>query len=493
MNSMPQSEAVSWKRLPLLALLFFLMSSLRLAVKQGYQALPALVPMFIFLEKFRTYLPLIAAVGLLVLVVATVLRYLRFFYAVERHSDGDRVRVRQGVFNHTDLSLGFDRIQQADVYQPFYLRPFELAVLKLQSAGSKAQEVEIAGLPLAWSRELQQEILKQSSGTRPASGAASTPDDSAISFPGAGAPDFELNLPPTEILRVGLMQNVLLVFAVLAGVVFSNQHFNDYVESKIEAYIEGFEALSQAILVMSLWVAAGIVVLVLGTVIFYFNQFYNYRLTRHGDKYQYKAGLLSSLSRSFRVYKLQYILVRQGIMGRLIRRRSMRISQAGGFAAMRERFTIPVLNQQNLRACATDLQLPEPRWHSVHWALATRYILVPAIAAFVLLNLWQASVITLFLIWIRYRWWKRFQWHYDGKWLGLKTGIFSDKLQWIPAEKAQVISLYRGPVQRLFGLATLRVAGASGTIEVACMKETDAVELKQELVNLVAASRKRWM
>ncbi|RPH94842.1 MAG: PH domain-containing protein, partial [Lysobacterales bacterium] len=58
----------------------------------------------------------------------------------------DAVLVRSGAFFRKDLRLSFERIQNIHLLQPFYFRPLGLVTLRIDSAGSDAEEVSLAAL-----------------------------------------------------------------------------------------------------------------------------------------------------------------------------------------------------------------------------------------------------------------------------------------------------------------------------------------------------------
>jgi len=71
--------------------------------------------------------------------VLLVLAWLRFQYRVS----ADTIQVQQGIFTRQSLTLEFDRIQNVRIETPIYLRPFGLARLSIESAGSSSEEVHL--------------------------------------------------------------------------------------------------------------------------------------------------------------------------------------------------------------------------------------------------------------------------------------------------------------------------------------------------------------
>lgn len=475
------SPTERWERLPVLALLAFLMSTMRLAVRQLNQLLPALAILLVASPTVRN--SVLAAVGalLVVLLVITVMRYLRFKFQTSE----EQIQVRQGVLQRSELVLEFDRIQQADIQQPFYLRPFGLALLKLQGAGSQANEVDLGGVPLRRARELQRLILAQST-IEPESA------DAAATAPQTPTADFEFRLGAAEVLRIGLMQNALLLLGVIAAVAFSNPQMQERLQEAVLEWTAQFDSTREAVLIMGGIGLAVLGLLVLGSMLYYFNQYYGYHLKRHDQRYRYTAGLLNTLSRSMKVQKLQLVVSKQGLIARLLRRRQLILHQAGGHQQA-ERFTIPAVTKEREAAIFTDLNIPAARWQRVHPALIPRYLMLPAALGWLVVNYWGAAAVLLLMLLARWRWWACYQWSLAQGWLAVRQGLLGQQRRFLPAAKVQGVKLTRSPWQRLLGLASLRVASAGGPLTLSCLPEIEARALQQQLISTAAVERRRWM
>jgi putative membrane protein len=88
-------------------------------------------------------------------VVRAVLNHL--FYSYRLH--GDFVEVRQGALFRTHLDLAFVRIQNINIEHPWYFRPLGLVTLKIDSAGSSRDEVDLAALTIADAEALRAQIV----------------------------------------------------------------------------------------------------------------------------------------------------------------------------------------------------------------------------------------------------------------------------------------------------------------------------------------------
>lgn len=83
---------------------------------------------------------------LLVCLIFAVLSYARFTFQIDQTS----VLVNKGLFIQKQTILPFERIQTIQENHYFYLRPFKLAEVKLESAASSSGEAEIFSLHCRW-------------------------------------------------------------------------------------------------------------------------------------------------------------------------------------------------------------------------------------------------------------------------------------------------------------------------------------------------------
>lgn len=481
------NETDKWLRLPPVSLMFFFIKSIEQLVKQGYQMVPSLVMVWVFVERIRSWVPLIAGVAVLVFVLAVVLRYLRFSYQVTPV----RVQVKQGVFKRSELSLDMERIQQADIQLPWYLRPFNLRVVRLESAGSKGQEVVLVGLTEQHAVEIQEAVQAVSMQSSRLNAPAELATDKVT--PSSSA-DFELSLPLKEVMKIGLMLNPLLIVGLIVSFIFSNSMTRNMMEEWIEHFSEQFEGTLVAVVLLAGVVLGVLLLAVIVSTIFTTNTYYNYHLQRFGQRYSYSAGFLSKLTRSFTIRKLQGIVIRQGIIGRLLKRFSGELAQAGGVGVKKERFIVPLLTAEQKQLLLADLKIPKGvTWAKVHpWAM-TRWILLPSIAIGAFATIWLGFVAAAALLVLNYLGWRKRGWYFDSHWLGTRRGLIGSVERWLPAPKMQNIRWRQGPIQKRLGIGNLRIASASVSYHVRDIREQDALAMQAELIELTRTCNLHWM
>lgn len=487
----------SWQRVsPVSAVYFFLK-----ALPNLVNLWPALAGALASGERGREVLLVYGVPAVLVfLLLNSVVQYLVFRFSVE----SDRIQIRSGLLHRKRLSLDFGRVQQADITKPFYFRPLGLATLGLESAGSKQQEVDIPGIPVAVADQLRQRVLAHRTVE------AAEPDVEP-------EPDFRLTLTTREVARYGLMHNALLFLAPLAAPL--GQYMGPAMESWMEWLRQlpwtqslmqsGWSAVWGALVVGGLFILLGIVLLFGVSTLVALVYYWNYSLVRQGDRFQSYFGWGTQRTRSLRLHKMQRLQISQGMIARLLRRHSLLISKAGHFqqgsAQLSQRFVVPVLTKNGLNAMREQFQLPEPQWRPIHpWFVADYSLLfgtlLMAVTAAILMAghfswlpalswalLWYPVVIPLF-----WRRWSQTRYGFHGSWLAFRQGFIGRKEQWLPTGKLQKISVHEPPILRRLGLSHLMVWTTDGPVTIGYLPIATAKTLRDHLLAEVTEFRQPW-
>ncbi len=142
-------------------------------------------------------------IGVGVLMAVSVAQYFTYRYRI----DGDGIVIRSGLFQRSVRHIPFARIQNVNLHQSLLHRFFNVAEVRLESAGAAKPEGQMRVLKLEDAQRLERQIR-----------ALGTTQDQ--STPEA-AQEILLALPVAEVVRLGLINNRGIVvigglFAVLA-------------------------------------------------------------------------------------------------------------------------------------------------------------------------------------------------------------------------------------------------------------------------------------
>ncbi|MCC5854182.1 MAG: PH domain-containing protein [Idiomarina sp.] len=481
-------RSAQWQRLHIASLLFFFLQALREVLRAGIQLIPALVAGLVILRDFL-HLAIWVALGVIVVILVTmILRYLRFQFTIEP----ERVRIRSGVVKRLELSLDFERVQQAEVQRPIYLRPFGLCSVRFDSAGSSKQEVILPALRQDVAEDLQRAVRQAGF-----SADVVTAEDAGAAEQDLAAADMSFSLPLREVSRIGITQNPWVLAAAMMGLIFSNSlsrdWFVEHLVSVTDTWLpsDGHWAIGLLAALVITALVLGVAVVILST-LFFVNKYYGYHFVRHGQRYTYTAGLLTEVNRSFALRKLQTVTVRQGIFARMMRRWVIDLSQAGGARA--EKFSLPIVDVTLRGQIQRELGLPEAQWQGVHPWFVVRYILfIAAALGLAFESWWVFGVGVLLMTALRWVYWRRYGWHYDGHWLGVRAGMIGQVEWWLPAQKTQGILYSQSPWQKWLGIANVRVSSASGSIVLYHLPVAKAQAIATDLTDVTKACDLRWM
>lgn len=486
---------LAWQRTPHLTIGFFIAKEVRNLVRNITNFIPVLAAIFVSNSEWLPY----AVVGgyLVFIVISAILNHHFFLYALA----DDAVHLRTGVFGKKSLTLKYERIQQAELDQSWYFRPFDLVILRVDSAGSAGKEVEIPGLPIDLAQDLRQRMLAQKSADHAAV-------DSEPSEPQA---DTEMTFSMSEIVRAGIMDNK--IFVLLAVLIYPLSQ-TDVLEENLVPWLEA----NVSFLEESLWLNIGLAgaalsllfILAIGVTLV---RYYNLHFSILNERYQARSGLFTIRTVSFRYQKLQRVQLRQNLRGRLLKRYSVRVSQLQPSAHAQQQsgsssFVLPVLTQNLVTELSHWLKLPrrnELNWQGISFiALLNPSFWIALIAPALLLIAYSNDVpliigfIGAALIWLVIQAyaiarWRNYGFTVSGGWLAIKRGVFGRKENWYPLHKAQQIDVYQSPWLRVLGYADVYIHTAAGPEVIKYQPVSSALAMQREWATTIGSHHQRWM
>lgn len=455
-----------------------------------------------------------ALVGVAVLAVGSVVHYFTYRYRVEERS----LVVRSGLLQRHLREIPFARIQNVALHQTLLHRLFGVAEVRLESAGGHKPEAQMKVLRLDDAMAL--EALVRRRGSAQAVEAAAPTGDGTMPATAAGARTL-LELPLGEVLRLGLVSNRGLL--VLGGAFAASTQFDsrlvgnlmEYWGQSLFGWAESHDfAIADYLLAAGTLVVAFLALMRVLSVVLALLQFFGFRLVEEGRRLTAERGLLSRLRTSVPRRRIQAWTLEEGVVHRLLRRRSLHVDTATGTGDGGEqrglRELAPIATPDACDALVRHL-LPRAAWPMQSWApvhrlawlrLATCGTLVALLAA-VLLSLRFGAWGLLALAWIPWsvfaarRHAARAGFARDHALVAWRAGWWSRHWRFAEIDKLQVLQLSRSPLDRLYGMATLHLdtagAGAFGPpLRLRYLREEDARALHRSLGAEVARRKLRW-
>lgn len=467
---------------------------------------PLLVLMFLGRGDRHALWPLI---GVLVLVTISLLQYFTFRYRV----GATGLSIRSGLFERTLREVPFARIHNVGIHQSLLHRVFNVAEVRLESAGSAKPEAEMRVLSLPDALALERLVRHRGIATE---AEASTPE----------ATDELLTLSPAEVIRLGLVSNrgMIVVAAAfgLAWQVVPERFMGNFVEDSVRAalgYADHWSAGWMATASMAMAVlAVAIFLLRLLSVALAVVQYYGFRLTEEQRRLTVERGLLTRLRTSVARRRIQAWTLQENVLHRLFGRRALRIDTATGQAeeasgspsrALRELapITTPERCDQLIQHLLPRAQWPRDDWNAIPlrawWRLfMPTALLLPAIS--LSLFFWSgepwAWLPLLVLPWAAYscrQHARRAAYVLDGNLVAVRGGWWSRWWRFAEIDKLQSLQLMQSPLDRKLGTASLWLdtAGASPfapSLHIRFLPEAEARELHARLASALAKRRLQW-
>ncbi|MFC7300606.1 PH domain-containing protein [Cognatiluteimonas weifangensis] len=445
-----------------------------------------------------------ALVGVGVLALGSLWQYFTYRYRIGH----DSLVVRSGVLQRSLRQIPFARIHNVALHQNLLHRLFGVAEVRLESAGGQKPEAQMRVLRLADALALEALVRRRA-------GAAAASGDAV-----AEAGHTLLRLPLAEVLRLGLVSNRGLI--VLGGGVAALSQFNPRLLSGLFqgwseralgwALAHGQSDWTYAVAAASLLLAF-VLLLRLFSVALALLQYSGFRLDEHGRRLTVERGLLTRLRTSTSRRRIQAWTLRESLLQRWLRRRSLQIDTAvaeanGQPRALRELAPIapPAACDALVRHLLPHAQWPPPDWQPLHPHAWLRLCLpgtVLALLAGAALGWRFGAWGWLALAWLpwtllaaRQRA-RRAGYACDATLVAWREGWWSRHWRFAEIDKLQALQLTQSPLDRRCGMATLWLdtAGAGALappLRLRYLPLAQATALLAQLGHAVARRRLRW-
>lgn len=485
------------------------LSWLFVLVQQLKQFLIPIVVLLVFGRGDRNELWGLLAVG--VLALFSVWQYYTYRYRIE----ADSLVVRSGLLERSLRQIPFSRIHNVALHQSLLHRLFGVAEVRLESAGGARPEAEMRVLRLADAAALEA-LVRRHARSAPASFDAEKPHQDAHREDASEL----LPLPLGEVVRLGMISNrgMLVVGAFFATLTQVNPNvMGEPVERFARALVAWLDlhrfGVAQYVLAIVGFVVAGVVLLQLLSIALAVLQYAGFRLIETGPRLTIERGLLTRIRTSASRRRIQAWTLREGMLHRLLRRRSLLVDTASAQHQSEQRAfreLAPVARPERADALVRHVlgngNWPPLHWHRLH-ALAGLRLAIPGV--FVALALTGVLAFNfgawgwLGLAWLPWSFWlaqrnaARSGYALQGELVAVREGWWSRHWRFAELDKLQVLRVRRGPLDRRMGMATLWLdTSGAGTfappLRIRFLPVHEAHALQARLGHQIARRPLRW-
>lgn len=418
--------------------------------------------------------------------------------------------IRDGVFFHNVRQIDYSRIENIDTERGPLHRLLGVAELRVETSTGGKPEALIQVLGLQAAEALRQTVFANRGEPR-----AAVEQQSERRL---------LRLPVSELVKFGLIDNRgMIVVAGLFGLLYESGAvelwgalLKAHISSQAVDTLIALGPLIQAALALVL--LAVLVLLVRSfSVLLALVTLYDFTLTRAGPDLRVRYGLLTRVSLTLRVRRIQAAHATETLLHRLFRRVSVRVDLAGSAATRQNseesqskiRWLAPLVEPNHARLLMAHALPDVDLKRAVDWQplapgarrrVFKRSFAIWSIAAVVLGALFRTglplALLTVALpisywyaaMYVRYTRWAL---HEDA--LFFRHGWLTRKLAIVPRNRVQVVCVTRSPFDRRHAMASIRVdtagAGAqSDQIRIRYLQAHVARELAMALYASAAES-----
>ncbi|WP_353733580.1 PH domain-containing protein [Rossellomorea vietnamensis] len=293
---------------------------------------------------------IIGAAILVVLLIAGIIKWLRFAYWLE---DGE-LRIEYGLFVKKKRYIPFERIQSLNLTEGILQRPFGLVKVKVETAGStdmKQAEAELTAISKAEAGELQRIINEAKTAKR---NKAAEEENEVVQE--SGEVIFKMTF--RDLLLMGTTSGGAGV--VISGVLIFLSQFDELIPfervfNEVEQFVRSGVLLVTFVVIAGLliaWVAA-----IIGTLIVYAD----FTVKKQGDDLIITRGLLEKKQMTVPLNRIQGVRMEENILRQPLGFATVKIESAGGSILEKESSTIQILPMVKKRRVAEIMKdvLPE--------------------------------------------------------------------------------------------------------------------------------------
>ncbi|OFA30090.1 hypothetical protein BAE46_11915 [Glaciecola punicea] len=516
--NLTRTHTQEWSRVSPLAILYFFTKTVYGLVSGVLiYTLPAFAAGYSTIKENPVYLALGLIAFFTLILINSIAKYWFYLY---KFTD-ERVEIKQGVFKKSHLDLPFKKIQNVKVIQPFYYRFNQYSFIELDTAGSAQQEAKIVALPLHLAESFKQMIL-QIKTNEPAntlnkeSGCVEVHQDKETLLNERSLMDLVIH---------GISNNRVWIFLGFLAPFYNaiGENIGLALESvgiDLMAYLD-YESLSVGLFILHVLSLVMLVMLVVVSfsVIGSIFVFYKYKLSRLGDRYIRRSGLLTKHEVSMRLSRIQVAVQQQDWLDLIIQRTNLRFEQnmsmpvGGGQAGNINNASKLIVPSVTITESAALIQdaFNVKRFDSIVFTriskrLIIRILAFPIMPILVLVNavVIQSSETTILgwgilsmfntlLVGLVYlRWW-RWGYHFEKGFIYIRKGLIGVNYYVFPVGKTQQVVYQQSVFMRPHNLADINYVLASGFHKVPLIPEYLAREQANRALLIVARDKPVWM
>jgi putative membrane protein len=462
-----------------------------------------------------------AALFLIPATLGAIARYVSFRL---RYDESEMV-IRTGILFRNERHVPYARIQNLGAVRNVFHRLLGVTEVRVETGGGKEVEATISVIRVEAFEEMRRRVFG-------AAAAAPTGDADRATAAVPAAGETVLGLPIRELVLLGLIENrSLLVIGALAGLLWELGLADALADRLLGDSSYGRGVIREVVLTVArggplplgqillvLGAAAGLLAAVqLASIAWTVTRFYGFRLERAGEDLRTEYGLLTRVTGTIPIRRVQTLTISEGPLQRLARRVAIRVETAGGVGAagggsIKEREWLAPIAPRSMVPDLVAHILPELAYDRIDWrgvhpraprratnAAAAAAVAVSLLSS-VLIGRYAVVALVLALPWFVVS--ARMQvrhlaWSADDDVVVFRSGWIRRRLTVARVVKVQAVALTESPFDRRTGMARVHAdtAGASERshrVSIPYLPREVARQLHRHIAGRAAQTVFRW-
>jgi len=458
--------------------------------------------------------------------IVAVARYLSF----RLHYEGTELVIRSGIFFRNERHVPYLRIQNLDAVRNVAHRLLGVAEVRVETGGGQAPEATISVLHETVFEEMRRRIFEGRARANRAD--VEQPGEQEAPVPAVESRTL-LHLPLRELFLNGLLDNRgMILIATAYGALWQTGLSRVVWDRFAGAFVPGLVRDSMRGLTAGdfpPFARLGVLLIELIVVLLFVRvlsmvwsavRLHEFRLSRVGDDLRTEYGLLTRVTATIPLRRVQTLTIREAPLQRRVKRMSVRVETAGGQSKQPEQGRGPKQPRESLapiiqraavpalvREVLPGFELDTLEWRRLHPRAFRRavkpaaLIAVAVTAPLVGMFGWRGlAALPFTLTWMGLVTWKHVQhtqWAANDNVVVLRSGWLWKTVTVAPVRKIQTVGCAESPFDRRAAMASVRIDTAGGAspvyrISIPYLARETASTLYERLATQTANTTFRW-
>ncbi|MFC6268589.1 PH domain-containing protein [Frigoriflavimonas asaccharolytica] len=456
-----------------------------------------LIVLFLFKKKEYT-VTIILIVALVALIAVAIEAYIKYqYYTYKIDFKSDEFIIEKGVFNKTTIHLERNKIQEANVNQPFLHRLLGIYQLEIDSPGTDKKEISIDAISKKDADYLRNYLI-------------SSNNEILIDQKEITGEAEEIKISVISLLKYAVTANYVKSFFALMGLlVYLSQQIFDGFNLKLEDILEKYFAIEDVFAIPIFLIISAIVVFtfaaILVNVLRTFFVYFNLKIVKFTDYFSMEFGLFNTKNHIISIKKVQIITITQNYFQKKWNVLHLKFSQIGEENAGNDNSNIlgcsktekdslvnfifqdlPVFNdliKPNFRYLIPKIfmYIFLPLLVSYQFLYETSYFFLGSMLYFLI-----SSIVLYFSF-------KNCRLYANSGYLQKQSGAWDVEAKTLKIEKIQSIKISQYFWQKQTEIATLTISTAGGSITMPTANATELKNLANYCLYKVESSQENWM